>query len=295
MDNPLSILFYEYGKTILNDFGNSTIVGIRRFKAAFGVSPNICSMVWQMIKTDLTQDFKEIHLLWTLFFLKCYNTESVNRSIFKCDEKTYRVRVWRVIESLAFLKVVRWFGHLFILHVIISFLSKVKWENRKHNSVQGQTCFTSLDGVDFKINEPSPFNPSYYSHKFKSAGLRYEIGLCLRTGEIVWAHGGFPCGAYPDLKIAKDLFIQFLDENEKTMADKGYNDRNYFILPNEQNNVRHKKIMSRHETVNKRIRHFNVLNNKFRHDKSLHGKCFHAIVNLSQIIIKNEDPLFSVV
>lgn len=169
------------------------------------------------------------------------------------------------------------------------------WENRKINSVQGQTCFTSLDGVDFKISEPSPFNPSFYSHKFKSAGLRYEIGLCLRTGEIIWAHGGYPCGDYPDLKIARDLFIQFLDESEKTVADKGYRDSNYFILPNEQNNIRHKKIMSRHETVNKRIRHFNILKNKFRHNKQLHGKCFHAVVNITQLIIKNEDPLFSVV
>lgn len=148
--------------------------------------------------------------------------------------------------------------------------------------------------MDFKINEPSPFNASYYSHKFKAAGLRYEIGLSLRTGAIVWAHGGFPCGAYPDLRIARELLVEFLDAGERVMADRGYNDQRYFILPTEANNGRHKTIMSRHETVNKRIRQFAVLSDKFRHKKELHGKCFHAVVNLTQIIIKTDEPLFSV-
>lgn len=111
---------------------------------------------------------------------------------------------------------------------------------------------------------------------------------------MVWAHGGFPCGAYPDLKLAKELFVEFLDEGERVMADRGYNDRQFFILPDLQNSSRHKLIMGRHETVNKRIKQFQVLNQKFRHEKSLHGKCFHAVVNITQIIIKNEEPLFSV-
>lgn len=172
--------------------------------------------------------------------------------------------------------------------------SQIKWEDRKVGGVFGQTCFTSLDGVDFRINEPSPFNTSYFSHKFKAAGLRYEIGLCLRTGEIVWAHGGYPCGAYPDLRLAREMFVTFLEPGERTMADRGYNDATYFILPTIENSYRHKVIMGRHETVNKRIRQFDILNKKFHHDKSLHGKCFHAVINLTQLTLKYEEPLFSI-
>lgn len=173
-------------------------------------------------------------------------------------------------------------------------MAQVKWEDRKSGRVTGQTCFVSIDGVDFRINEPSPFNPSFFSHKFKSAGLRYEVGLCLRTGHIVWAYGGFPCGAYPDLKIARELFVDFLEPGERAMADRGYNDPTYFLLPDPHNSTRHKTIMGRHETVNKRLRQFNILASKFRHEKSLHEKCFHAVVNLTQITIKKEEPLFSI-
>ncbi len=31
-----------------------------------------------------------------------------------------------------------------------------------------------VDGTDFKIYEPAPFNPKWWSHKLNCAGLRYE-------------------------------------------------------------------------------------------------------------------------
>lgn len=152
----------------------------------------------------------------------------------------------------------------------------------------------SLDGVDFPINEPHPISPKWYSHKFKGSGLRYEIGLCIKTGEIVWKNGGYPCGDWPDINIAKHLFVHFLEPGEKALADKGYRDNSYFILPTPNNNKKHKVIMSRHETINKRLKQFNILTQKFRNDKLLHKKCFNAILNLTQLIIKNEEPLFAV-
>ena len=77
--------------------------------------------------------------------------------------------------------------------------------------------------------EPSPFSPKWFSHKFRGPGIRYELALCIRTGDIVWAYGGFPCGEWPDLKLARDLFaVLGLREGEKAIADRGYNDRNIF-------------------------------------------------------------------
>ena len=64
----------------------------------------------------------------------------------------------------------------------------------------------SIDGVDFRIMEPSPFSPKWFSHKFRGPGIRYELAICIRTGDIVWTYGGFPCGEWPDLKLARDLF-----------------------------------------------------------------------------------------
>lgn len=134
----------------------------------------------------------------------------------------------------------------------------------------------------------------WYSHKFKGPGLRYEIGLNIKTGHIVWAFGGYPCGGYPDLKLARELYVLNVKAGEKTIGDKGYKDTNFFILPNEQNKTVHRRIMARHETVNKRLRHFKVLKQTFRHDIKKHPMCFHAVVNVTHLILQNGEPLFCV-
>jgi len=60
----------------------------------------------------------------------------------------------------------------------------------------------SVDGVDFKVPE---HGPEFSSHKFaKKSGLRYEVGLCILTGDIVWINGPYACGHWPDLSIARD-------------------------------------------------------------------------------------------
>lgn len=68
-------------------------------------------------------------------------------------------------------------------------LWKVKWVDCKISANPGQTCYTSKDGLDFEKNEPGQYIPRWFSLKFNTAGLRHKIGLCIRTGEIVWANG----------------------------------------------------------------------------------------------------------
>lgn len=146
----------------------------------------------------------------------------------------------------------------------------------------GATCFVSLDGTDFSINEPGSMDPIWYSHKFKCAGVRYEIGLCIKTGKIVWANGAYPCGSWPDIKIARDSYLYRIDASEYTLADKGYSGDINFITPNDTNGKRHKQIMARHETVNKRMKQFNVLKKKFHHDVVKHPRCFYSILNITE-------------
>lgn len=172
---------------------------------------------------------------------------------------------------------------------------QIHWDKRFVKAANGQTCFCSLDGVDFKILEPTPFSPRWFSHKFRGAGLRYEIALCIRTGNIVWKYGGYPCGQYPDLTLARRAYVHRVQPGELTMADKGYTDKKFFLLPTDQNGRLHKKIMSRHETVNKRLKQFNILKNVYRNSLEKHPSVFHAVVNLTQLLIENGQPLFSVI
>lgn len=172
---------------------------------------------------------------------------------------------------------------------------QINWEDRFEGAAHGQTCFVTIDGVDFKINEPTPFSSGWYSHKFKSSGLRYELALNLRTGFMVWVFGGYPCGLYPDLKLAREAFVPSLRNGEKALADKGYKDEASFILPNIVTTKEHGLYMSRHETVNRRMKQFQILKQVYRHSLTKHPMVVHAVANVTQLMLKNGHPLFSVV
>lgn len=117
-----------------------------------------------------------------------------------------------------------------------------------------------MDGVDFRIQEPrSADHPSqidtiWFSHKFNGPGMRYEIGLCVKTGHIVWAYGGYPAGEYSDLALARLDFVNHLLPHERVIADRIYQDPAYFINQNiDPLTIRiQKQILARHETINKR-------------------------------------------
>jgi len=52
-----------------------------------------------------------------------------------------------------------------------------------------------VHGMDFRISEPKPFNSKWYSHKFKGPGVRYNAGVFIQMGWIVWVNGPFLCGS----------------------------------------------------------------------------------------------------
>jgi len=61
----------------------------RRFLSCFGISPNVCSCLWMLVRPLLPDGATPLHLLWALFFLKVYGTEEHNASVAGCDEKTF--------------------------------------------------------------------------------------------------------------------------------------------------------------------------------------------------------------
>jgi hypothetical protein len=160
-------------------------------------------------------------------------------------------------------------------------------------------CKITLDGTDFPIREPSPFSPQWFSHKLNGPAARYEIGVSIQMGWIVWAYGPFPAGSFPDLKIARSRIVQFLGPREKVVADGGYRDGfQYFETPTGTRTIYEKmksNARARHETVNSRIRRWRALTDIFRHDiVARHGPIFHAIINITQLQILFEEPLFQV-
>ena len=158
----------------------------------------------------------------------------------------------------------------------------------------------TVDGTDFAIQEPTPFNPGWYSHKFCGPGLRYEVGVAIREPAIVWTNGPFPCGSWPDLKIARDCLLPSLDDGERIVADSGYKERTgVFKTPSGYHEIRdhqESELRARHETVNRRFKCWGALKKKYRHSSVTHGYVFHAICNIVQLELDmGEGKVFDVV
>ena len=148
-------------------------------------------------------------------------------------------------------------------------------------------CFLSLDGTDFLINEPHPFSKKWFSHKFKAAGLRYEIGLCIRSSDIVWINGPFPAGDYPDLKISRNGILEWIEPLERIVADDGYAGCWKIIHPQQgrTDNTVLRRILARHENINLKIKKFKVMSERYAGDLAFHSVIAHAVFNVLQISI----------
>lgn len=88
---------------------------MRRFKSFFGVTPEVCECIRNLIEMELNDDSQPKHLLWCLNFLKQYTVEHTRRTLFAADEKAIRKWTWIYVQHIADLNVV----HLKIIVKII--------------------------------------------------------------------------------------------------------------------------------------------------------------------------------
>jgi hypothetical protein len=99
-------------------------LGVRDFKAHFGVSPNVAAITWRKLREsgDLVVQCKAWHLLWALCWLKVYASDTVMLSILNLkSEKTYTK--WRdyVLDRIYDLEVVRFFDETRLHNHLFSF------------------------------------------------------------------------------------------------------------------------------------------------------------------------------
>ena len=84
---------------------------LRIFKAHFGLSPLVVAAVWNKLHDEalLPDKSTPVHLIWTLLFLKLYNTAAVLSTMCGTTAKTYRQWVWKMMDALESLPVVSCF------------------------------------------------------------------------------------------------------------------------------------------------------------------------------------------
>jgi hypothetical protein len=185
---------------------------------------------------------------------------------------------------------------------------QIDWDNR-YRKDNGSQCKVTVDGTDFRIMEPSPFEPKWLSEKFNGPGVKYEVAVCIQTGWIVHTNGPYPCGEWHDLTVARDDLCYKLadsEEDEMALADGGYADGyNFFETPTGHNNPDQKMkavARARHETVNRRFKMWGIMGQRFRSKPQKHRKYFDAVANLTQFLImttgyepeENERQLFRI-
>lgn len=182
-------------------------------------------------------------------------------------------------------------------------LCQIVFENRKRSGSLND-CLLSIDGTDCRIPQQGAAvkgNP-FSSHKFTGkCGLRYELGVDIKEGNLVWINGPFPCGKYPDITIFRNGLRHFLDPFERVEADDGYiGEAPYHVkCPKcaanpEENRWMQGRVRARHETLNGRFKAWEILKQLYRHDIEHHGYVFRAIAIIIQLTIDSGEPLFAV-
>jgi hypothetical protein len=64
----------------------------------------------------------------------------------------------------------------------------------------------SVDGTDFRVAKSYEYEKPFYSYKFKMSGLRNEVALCIKTGDICWIAGPYLPGIWNDNMIFNNGF-----------------------------------------------------------------------------------------
>ena len=176
---------------------------------------------------------------------------------------------------------------------------EIKWENRFHG-YHGRSCLVTVDGTDFLICEPKPFAMDFYSHKFAKAGLRYEVGVCIQTGLIVWINGPFAVGKYNNITIFRSKMIYKLLDWEMVEVDQGYVGQpmkicmKYGLGVSENQFEAKARARARGDMINGRFKNFCILMDRYKHKISMHSYVFHAVAVLMQISLTTVSPTFKV-
>lgn len=88
--------------------------------------------------------------------------------------------------------------------------------------------------------------------------MRYEIDIAYHNGNIVWDHGQFTCGEWPNVKMFSEKMNGCLRQGEKFVADNCYHSINFDTLHtvSHEEKASHIRMGTRHESCNVQLKMF---------------------------------------
>ena len=253
----------------------------RTFRAFYGRSADDVQEIWEAFYPHIVKPELK-HLFWTLMYLKLYLPIDVMVVMLHTCNTTFDRQVWKWVYGIASRR-----------------FDFIKWEKRNRNLPNHRIwCRVTIDGTDFRIGEPVPFNKKWKSPKAKGASVKYEVAVSIYSGDIVWIYGPH-VGSKHDLTIFREELLKLLDKDEMVETDAGYRGEAEFIrnkhdFENDQEDKEKSELRARQETVNRRFKQWGILQERFRNDKQKHQMAFYAIATLTQMDIDKGNVLFSV-
>jgi hypothetical protein len=199
---------------------------------------------------------------------------------FHSDDKTLRKHIKKYVDAIAALKE-----------------EKIIWDDG-----DDEIFLLSVDGVHFRINEPRTEPSSKWcSHKHKSAGLNYELGISIYKSRLVWINGPFKAAVHDRTIFRTEGLADKMPVGTKAIADRGYTGeecKEKLSIRNRRDSdaLRQfkKRVRARHENFNARIKVFKILEERFRHGVKRHQAIVEAVCVLVQYDMENGHPLFDV-
>lgn len=263
------------------------ILSQRQFSAMYGRTPDEAYELWEMCGPDILPKTYPKHLFWALMFMKLYLTFDAMGILLDTSLPTLQKWIWKWIEAIAS-------RHVDIIH----------WSRRFRNAPKDVWCYVTVDGTDFSIGEPVPFDRRWKSHKSKGASVKYEVAISIYSGDIVWIYGPH-IGSKHDLSVFRESLVKMLDEGEMVEADAGYGAvgkavgtdgliRSRDDYMSEEERREKSEARARLETCNRRFKQWGILKQQFRNQKKLHQYVFYAIAVMTQMSIDNGNVLFQI-
>ena len=268
-------------------------LNMQRFRSHFGVGPEAIVDIIADMKNG-KRDTLLSHLMMTLCWLKLYETEHVMSGRWGFGEEFCRDTVKHIATRLKHLKA-----------------KKIKFgpfdSERRY--------LGTVDCVHFEMNEfRTDPNSKWYSHKHNGAGVSYEVVVDICRDKILWTAGPKPASTH-DITFFRGgtqvstnrqkneatwdknaLYFQ-VPEGKKLIGDSGYKgEPSKLSTTVDEHSDKVKEFFarakSRQETINTRLKSFNVLSGRFRHGKGAenkleaHQRVFEAVCVLVQYDLK---------
>jgi ABC-type ATPase with predicted acetyltransferase domain len=127
---------------------------------------------------------------------------------------------------------------------------------------------------------------AFGSHKYagKSA-LRYELGIDILVGNLVWIQGQYSAGKYTDIKIFNKVLRNFLEPGERVEADKGYRGHpDKSESGGESDDAGEGEGTS--QDAERLAEELGILSQVFRHHITMHGDVYRACAVVSQLTVE---------